>query len=140
VDKPAEPLPTDRAAAPAGGTETVLLVEDEDAVRALARRILESKGYRVLEASDGARAFEIVRAHSGPIDLLLTDVVLPGAGGSEIAARIRELFPRVKVLYSSGYTDDGIVRRGLTERDSAFLEKPFTPNALARKVREVLDS
>jgi DNA-binding NarL/FixJ family response regulator len=67
-------------------------------------------------------------------------VVLPGAGGSEIAARIRELFPRVKVLYSSGYTDDGIVRRGLTERDSAFLEKPFTPNALARKVREVLDS
>jgi PAS domain S-box-containing protein len=140
VDKPAEPLPTDRAGAPAGGTETVLLVEDEDAVRALARRILETKGYRVLEASDGARAFEIVRAHSGPIDLLLTDVVLPGAGGSEIAARIRELFPRVKVLYSSGYTDDGIVRRGLTERDSAFLEKPFTPNALARKVREVLDS
>jgi CheY-like chemotaxis protein len=76
----------------------------------------------------------------GAIELLLTDMVLPGMGGSEIASRIRELAPRVKVLYTSGYTDDVIVRLGFTEKGAAFLEKPFTPEALARKVREVLDS
>jgi CheY-like chemotaxis protein len=136
----AEPLPVSRDQETAkGGAETILLVEDEDAVRALARKILESRGYQVLEASSGAHAIEIGR-RNGAIELLLTDMVLPGMGGSEIASRIRELAPRVKVLYTSGYTDDVIVRLGFTEKGAAFLEKPFTPEALARKVREVLDS
>jgi PAS domain S-box-containing protein len=136
---PAETLATPEAVAqPAVGTETILLVEDEDSVRALARKTLEARGYRVLEASDGGEALEI--APNQEVDLLLTDMVLPGMGGSAIAARIREIHPRAKVLYTSGYTDDAIVRRGLMERGAAFLEKPFTPSVLARKVREVLDS
>jgi PAS domain S-box-containing protein len=135
----AEPLPVSKDQEIArGGTETILLVEDEDAVRALASRILESKGYTVLLAESGAQAIEIARENPA-IDLLLTDMVLPGMGGSEISKRIHELAPRTKVLYTSGYTDDVIVRRGLMERDAAFLEKPFTPNVLARRVREVLD-
>ncbi len=139
VAAPAEPLPAGEAApVSVGGTETILVVEDEESVRALAQKTLESKGYRVLEAGDGGHAIELARSH--PIDLLLTDMVLPGMGGSAIAARIREIHPGAKVLYTSGYTDDTIVRGGLMERGAAFLEKPFTPNLLARKIREVLDS
>ena len=135
---PAESLtPVEAVVAPSVGTETILLVEDEDSVRALARRTLEAKGYRVVEAADGARALQIAPALK--VDLLLTDMVLPGMGGSEIAARVLAIHPRSKVLFTSGYTDDGIVRRGLMERGSAFLEKPFTPDVLARKVRDVLD-
>jgi CheY-like chemotaxis protein len=124
--------------APATGDETILLVEDEDSVRALARRTLEAMGYRVLEAADGPEAVEIARHE--PIDLLLTDMVLPGMGGGAIAAHIHEIQPEAKVLYTSGYTDDMIVRGGLLERGAAFLEKPFTPSILARRVRDVLDS
>jgi PAS domain S-box-containing protein len=139
VSAPAEPLPAGEAApVSVGGAETILLVEDEESVRALVRRTLEARGYRVLEAADGWEAVEIVRTQ--PIDLLLTDMVLPGFGGREVAARIHDIHPLAKVLYTSGYTDDVIVRRGLMERGAAFLEKPFTPSVLARKVREVLDS
>jgi PAS domain S-box-containing protein len=125
-------------ALPATGDETILLVEDEESVRALARRTLEARGYRVFDAADGGEAVEI--AGHERIDLLLTDMVLPGMGGGEIAARIHEIHPAAKVLFTSGYTDDVIVRGGLLERGAAFLEKPFTPSLLARKVREVLDS
>ena len=118
--------------------ETILLVEDEESVRTLARRTLEAMGYRVLEAGDGGEALEIARRHM--IDMLLTDVALPGMGGGEIAARIHEIHPAAKVLFTSGYTDDMIVRGGLLERGAAFLEKPFTPSILARRVRDVLDS
>jgi len=136
----AEPLPVSRdQEIEKGGAETILLVEDEDSVRALAGRILESKGYTVLAAASGAEAIDVARQHP-EIDLLLTDMVLAGMGGSEIASRIRELYPKIKVLYSSGYTDDVMVRRGFSEKGAAFLEKPFTPNVLARKVRAVLDS
>jgi PAS domain S-box-containing protein len=139
VQVPAEPFVVpEPASLPAVGNETILLVEDEESVRALVRRALEASGYRVLEAADGGEAVEIARSQS--VDLLLTDMVLPGMGGSEIAARIRDIHPRAKVLYTSGYTDDVIVRRGLMERGAAFLEKPFTPNVLARRVRAVLDS
>ena len=134
---PDPPVAPEALARPSTGTETVLLVEDEEAVRTLAKRTLEAKGYRVLEAADGGEAVEIAGREA--IDLLLTDMVLPGMGGGEIAARIHEIQPNAKVLYTSGYTDDVIVRRGLMERGSAFLEKPFTPTILARKVREVLD-
>ncbi|HEV8608972.1 MAG TPA: PAS domain S-box protein [Thermoanaerobaculia bacterium] len=138
VQVSAEALVAPEAAAlPSVGNETILLVEDEESVRVLARRTLEARGYRVLDAADGGDAVEIARTWS--VDLLLTDMVLPGMGGSEIAARIHEIHPRTKVLYTSGYTDDVIVRGGLMERGAAFLEKPFTPSVLARKVREVLD-
>jgi PAS domain S-box-containing protein len=139
VPAPAEALAVpEPTSVPALGNETVLLVEDEEAVRKLECKTLEARGYRVLEAADGGEAVEIAERES--VDLLLTDMVLPGMGGGEIAVRVREIHPRVKVLYTSGYTDDAIVRRGLMERGAAFLEKPFTPNRLARKIREVLDS
>jgi PAS domain S-box-containing protein len=139
VQLSAESLTTPESAlVPAVGDETILLVEDDDSVRALARRTLEARGYRVLDAADGGAAVEIALAET--IDLLVTDMVLPGMGGSAIAARIHEMQPRAKVLFTSGYTDDVIIRGGLLEPGAAFLEKPFTPSILARRVREVLDS
>jgi two-component system cell cycle sensor histidine kinase/response regulator CckA len=139
VPVPAEPLAAaESASLPAGGHETILVVEDEESVRSLTRKTLESRGYTVFEAADGGEAIAIAQARR--IDLLLTDMVLPGMGGSEISARIHDIRPGVKVLYTSGYTDDLIIRRGLMEQGAAFLEKPFTPNLIARKVREVLDS
>jgi two-component system cell cycle sensor histidine kinase/response regulator CckA len=123
-----------------GGSETVLLVEDEQAVRALVRRILERYGYTVIEASGAAQALEAARRHEGPIHLILTDVIMPEMGGSELAPRLAELRPDVRVLFMSGYTDDGILRQGLIAEGGHFLQKPFTPEVLARKVRDVLDS
>jgi two-component system cell cycle sensor histidine kinase/response regulator CckA len=123
-----------------GGSETVLLVEDEQAVRTLARKLLERLGYRVLEVGDGASALEAARRHDGPIDLLLTDVVMPELSGADLAARLVALRPDTRVLFMSGYTDDAIVRHGLVREGGHFLQKPFTPDGLARKLREVLDA
>ncbi|MBN9522360.1 PAS domain S-box protein [bacterium] len=123
-----------------GGRETVLLVEDEEAVRELAARVLRTKGYHVVEAADGAAALATAARHPGPIDLLVTDVVMPRLGGRELAARLAETRPGLRVLYLSGYTDDAVVRHGVTEAQVAFLQKPFGPDALAGKVREVLDA
>jgi two-component system, cell cycle sensor histidine kinase and response regulator CckA len=122
------------------GTETVLLVEDEAAVRSLLRDILESNGYVVLEASRAVEALEASQQHGGPIQLLLTDVVMPDVSGRKLADRLRTSRPEAKVLYMSGYTDTAIVQHGLLEPGVAFLQKPFTPDALSRKVREVLDA
>jgi two-component system cell cycle sensor histidine kinase/response regulator CckA len=121
------------------GRETVLLVEDEEALRGLSRRILESCGYTVLEAGIGADALRVAEEHAGPIELLVTDVVMPGMGGRELSERLTAARPGLRALYVSGYTDDAIVRHGVLAAESAFLQKPFTPAALARKVREVLD-
>ena len=121
------------------GAETVLLVEDDPGVRALNRRILERCGYTVLEASDGDEAVRAAAGHAGPIHLLLTDVVMPGDGGRVVAERLVELRPELKVLYASGYTDDAVVRHGILSETMNFLQKPFTPAALAHVVREVLD-
>ena len=123
----------------ARGEETILLVEDEDGVRRLAARVLRAQGYQVLTATDGRDALRVVEAHEGPLGLLLTDVVMPHVGGPELAGRIRARFPELRVLFMSGYTDDAVVRHGLLEADVAFLQKPYTPLALARKVRQVLD-
>ncbi len=125
---------------PGGGTETILLVEDEDAVRRLAKIVLESHGYKVLEADCGADALAAADAHPGPIHLLVTDVVMPVMGGREVADAVRAPRPELRVLYLSGYTDDAVVRHGVTEATDAFLQKPFTPLALARKVRALLDA
>jgi PAS domain S-box-containing protein len=122
----------------AGGSETVLLAEDEELVRHLAVDILEGHGYTVLQASTGEEALRIAQEHEGRIDLLFTDVVMPRMNGKELADRISELHPEVKVLYASGYTDEAIVHLGVLEPGIAFLQKPFTPSSLARKVREVL--
>ncbi|MEO5616778.1 MAG: PAS domain S-box protein [Candidatus Eisenbacteria bacterium] len=123
-----------------GGNETLLLVEDESAVRNLVREALASHGYRVLVAEDGVGALETALGHSGALDLLLTDVVMPRMGGGELAGRIGLSHPGLRVLFMSGYTDDAVVRHGVLEARVAFLQKPFRLDELARKVREVLDS
>jgi PAS domain S-box-containing protein len=122
-----------------GHGETILLVEDAQRVRAVVREILEMSGYAVLEARHGAEALEVSNRHAGPIHLLVTDVVMPQMSGRELAQRLATLRPDLKVLYMSGYTDDAIVRHGVLASGIAFLSKPFTPDALALKVREVLD-
>jgi len=122
------------------GSETVLLVEDEPPVRDLALRLLNQQGYKVLEAGNGEEALRVVQEHIGEkIHLLLTDVVMPQMGGKELADQLKLLRPDVKVLYTSGYTDDAIVHHGVLEPGTHFLQKPFSPVALAQKVREVLD-
>jgi signal transduction histidine kinase/ActR/RegA family two-component response regulator len=123
----------------AGGSETILLAEDEAAVRAMAREALESSGYTVVEARNGVEALAAVTAHPGPIHLLVTDLVMPQMGGGELAVRLREERPGIHVLFMSGYTDDAVVRQGILEEHSAFLQKPFSLVALSQKVREVLD-
>jgi len=133
------PRPAGRLAEAPQGTEVVLLVEDEDAVRGLARRILEKRGYVVLEAHHGREGLALCEAHQGPIDLLVTDVVMPEFGGRELAEGALKLRPALKVLFMSGHTQDTTLTEDV-EKGVAFLQKPFTPMALARKVRETLDS
>ncbi|MFA6029084.1 MAG: PAS domain S-box protein [Elusimicrobiota bacterium] len=122
-----------------GGSETVLLVEDEAVVRKLARRILEKACYKVIEAKSGDEALRLAGEHSGEIDLLLTDVVMPGMSGRELGERIAPLRPRLKKLYMSGYTDDAILRHGVLEQGIPFLQKPFSRQSLLTALRRVLD-
>jgi two-component system, cell cycle sensor histidine kinase and response regulator CckA len=126
------------AAAPRGD-ETVLLVEDQPEVRDLAREILEASGYRVLQACDAQEAVLMAERHPGAIHLLLTDVIMPRQSGRALAERLRPLRPELQVLYMSGYTNEAIVRHGVLEPDTVFIQKPFTPAALGLKVRETLD-
>ena len=130
--------PVGTAAVPRG-TETVLIVEDEAAVRALAKTALARKGYRVLEAANGGEALLLCESERSPIHLLVTDVVMPGLGGADLARRLAPLRPDMKVLFISGYADQAAARHGTIEPGAAYLEKPFSLDALARKVREVLD-
>jgi PAS domain S-box-containing protein len=132
AERPAPPLP-------ARGAETVLLVEDDDEVRALSLRALQNAGYVVADAAGGEQALGIVAAHRVAADLLVTDVVMPGMGGRELADRLKAACPGLKVLFVSGYTDDAVVRHGVEWDEVHFLQKPFTPTDLVLKVREVLD-
>ena len=132
------PLPRKALEAIPCGTETVLVVEDEEPLRSLARTCLESNGYSVLDAPDAAAALELAGDYPSPIHLLLTDVVMPGIGGRELARRLRVLQPEVKVVYMSGYTNDLIDQQGKLDRDTVLLEKPFTLHALLTKVYKAL--
>jgi two-component system cell cycle sensor histidine kinase/response regulator CckA len=122
------------------GTETVLLVEDEDAVRTLAEVVLQSNGYAVLVARQGEEALEMAAAHRGPIHLLVTDLVMPHMGGRELAEQLAGTRPGLRVLFMSGYPDEASMQHGLPGAGAGFLQKPFSPIALARKVRDVLDA
>ncbi len=121
------------------GSETIFVVEDEEVVRNLVIRILKELGYRVLEAAQGVDVFPVADEHEGPIHLLLTDVVMPKISGRELAERLASLRPGIKVLYMSGYTDNAIAHHGILDKGMNFIQKPFTVEGLARKVREVLD-
>ncbi len=140
VEAPVQILVAPESVAAEPGTETILLVEDEANLRYLARQFLEKQGYRVIDAADGAVAMQIAVAHEGVIHLLLTDVIMPGMNGRELAQRISEIRPNVKVLYMSGYTENVIGRNGTLDAGVRLLQKPFTLRDLKSKVREVLDS
>ncbi len=130
----------DAAVGQARGTETILLVEDDAAVRALMKRVLQRCGYTVLEASRGSDGLRLAAARRTPIHLLITDVVMPGIPGRMVAEQIRDSHPETKVLYVSGYTNDDVVRTGVLHDAVHFVQKPFAPNALAHEVREILSS
>jgi len=117
-----------------------LLVEDEEMVRILGTRVLSSHGYLVLEAADGDEALEVCKHHEGPIDLLVTDVVMPGMNGRELAQRLSTVIPNAAVLFISGYTGGALVEHGVLQEGTNFLQKPFSPHRLVQKVREVLDA
>lgn len=125
---------------PVRGSETVLLVEDEEVVRDMVRDMLEDSGYRVIEAKDGNEALFLSKRHRGEIQLMLTDVVMPQMSGRELAELLTIQRPNMSVLYMSGYTDDAIVHHGVLKEGTAFIAKPFSPDTLARRVREILDA
>jgi PAS domain S-box-containing protein len=137
-DSPEELSPAKFQENEKGGCETVLLVEDEDSVRELVRETLAARGYHVLEAENGESGLRVAEAHGDGIDILITDVVMPGMGGRELAKRLLQIRPDLGVLYLSGYTEDTILHQGALDPGTAFLQKPFTLQNLARKVREVL--
>ena len=129
-----------QAASELDGAETILVVEDEARVRKLILDVLAVHGYRVIEATRGEEAIRICKEHKGRIDLVVVDVVMPEMSGPGVVKQIAQLFPDMRVLYISGYTDEAIVHHGIPQSGAAFLQKPFMPNGLARKVREVLDT
>jgi len=120
------------------GTETILVVEDEEGVRSLVRLALASGGYKVLDTKDAEYALALCASHDGPIHLLLTDVVMPHMSGPAVAEKVTALRPGIKVLYMSGYTDDAVVHHGVLSHEVPFIQKPFSPVALREKIREVL--
>jgi CheY-like chemotaxis protein len=140
VETAPEPLAPKPAPVSLRGSETVLVVEDEEPVRRLIRKVLETRGYVVIAAEDGEEALRLAKARDGVIHLLVTDVVMPGMSGRDLAQHLASVRPETKVLYVSGYTDDAIVQHGVLEPGIAFLQKPFTPQGLARKLREILDA
>jgi hypothetical protein len=139
VEAPLEPAHTVHAArASSGGAATILLVEDEAALRGLVRRILEARGYAVLEAEHGAQALERSASHHGVIDLVVSDIVMPTMGGREMAGHLRVQRPDSRFLFVSGFTDDEVIREGILVSGSAYLQKPFSPAALVAKIGEML--
>ncbi len=122
------------------GTETVLVIEDEEQVRTAVQGVLSRLGYRVLLASDGEQALAVVRAHEELIDLVVSDVVVPGASGPDVVKELSKLSSRMKTLFMSGYTDHAVLRNGVLKAGMNFIQKPFAPTALATKVRQILSA
>jgi two-component system cell cycle sensor histidine kinase/response regulator CckA len=139
VHEPTESHEPLKATASVTGTETILSVEDEEAVRTITRKMLEKRGYRVFSAASGEEALRIVEEHPGSISLLITDVIMPAMSGRVLAEQLEQIQPKLQVLYVSGYTDEAIMQHGVLAEGVNFLQKPFTAEALARKVRQVLD-
>jgi CheY-like chemotaxis protein len=139
VDAPVETAVSSEDRHVPGGTETILVVEDSESLRELACEILGENGYEVLEARSGAAAVECARRHPGRIDVVLTDVVMPGMSGRELGEKLAEERPALKVIFMSGYTDEAVVRHGVLAEGTAFIQKPFQLVTLLSKVREVLD-
>jgi two-component system cell cycle sensor histidine kinase/response regulator CckA len=123
-----------------GGSETILLAEDDSAVRGVVVSVLKQKGYRVLQATNGTAAIELARSHQGPVDLLITDLIMPGMTGRDLADALADHRPGTRILFMSGYTDDAVIRQRVLDEGTPFLQKPFTPRDLALKAREVLDA
>ena len=140
IQAAADEAPANIADVPSVGTETILLVEDEEAVRAVAGRILRRNGYNVIEASNGTEALRECNRSGSRVDLIVTDLVMPEMGGFELAKRVRESRPDARILFTSGYTEDAVLRHSFLEPGAAFLEKPFTPARLVQRAREVLDA
>ena len=132
--------PVSDALVPRGGSETILLVEDEDAVRNIVRIVLTRFGYKVIQAANGTEALQVLNEHHESIDMLITDVVMPGLQGPEVAKAVVAKIPSVRVIFMSGYVDDARTREGLADATSSFIQKPFTSDELAFKVRSVLDA
>ncbi|MGE4489380.1 MAG: response regulator [Kiritimatiellales bacterium] len=120
------------------GTETILLVEDDEAVRSLLLTVLQANGYTVLAANNAEEAVQICEEYDGELDMLLTDVVMPKKSGPQLAEHIIKLRPNIRIVYMSGYTDDAIVHHGVLDPGTAFIEKPIVPSALLEKIREFL--
>jgi DNA-binding response OmpR family regulator len=139
-DAVAESLPERRTRLACGGTESILLVEDEESVRELIAEALRAQGYNVLVAGNGQEALALAAPANCHIDLMITDVVMPGMSGRELATRLAQSRPGLRVLFLSGYTEDAIVHHGVLDPGTAFLQKPFSLDALACRVREALDS
>jgi CheY-like chemotaxis protein len=134
------PMPNEQGSAEKHGRETILLVEDEEFVRNVSREVLELSGYNVLEAIDAEMGIKIFREEADQIDLLLTDVVMPGMNGHDLALKLFETSPTLRVIFMSGYTENAITRQGLSDPRLVYLQKPFTLDVLTKKVREVLDA
>jgi PAS domain S-box-containing protein len=139
-DETPDDLPPESGKAIRGGTETILLVDDSEALRQLTRRLLEDCGYTLLDSGDPIEALRIAIEYQGPLPLMITDVIMPGFSGSVLAEKLAAFRPETRVLYASGYTDHSLGQRGVRGKDYAFLEKPFTRNELLKKVRELLDA
>jgi CheY-like chemotaxis protein len=138
VDAAAQPILVASAPSITSGTGTILVAEDEAGVRQIMRRVLETRGYTVLTARDGGEAMAMAEGHRGTIDLLMSDVVMPDMNGRELARRLTAVRPTLQVLFLSGYTDDAIFQHGVLQPGVFFLQKPFSPGDLARKVQDVL--
>jgi two-component system, cell cycle sensor histidine kinase and response regulator CckA len=139
ADREPDPPPAAEPAA-AVGSETIMVVEDDESVRELVRLMLEGRGYAVLTVEDAEEAARVCRERPGEVDLLLTDVVMPEVGGRDLAERLAEISPSMRILFMSGYSDEAVYGHGEISPNAAFIEKPFTERTLAGKVREVLDA
>jgi DNA-binding NtrC family response regulator len=139
IDQPVAVEKKEEPKAVARGSETILVVEDDEMVRTLVRETLHREGYRILDAPGPIEARKIAEGHKGLIQLMITDVVMPKINGKDLAEQLARRRPDMKVLYMSGYTDNAVLNNGILEKEVAFLQKPFTPASLSEKVREVLE-